>query len=255
MMFPGRIAAVSYLNTVPFIYGIEHARTLHADLLLSPPSANVEAFANGRADIALIPSAAVPLLEDAQIITQYCLGAHNPVRTVVIMSDTPIENISKLYLDAHSRTSALLSKILCAELWNIAPEYVHMDDYSVVDQAQHGDGFLLIGDKVFDYEGRFAYKYDLAEAWINMTGLPFVFAVWVARPNVPHEVISGLEKALEYGVAHIPESISWYGHSGKPYALDYLTNNIDFIFDKQKHKAISLYWEKGMKFMPRVNPG
>ncbi len=254
-MFPGRVAAVSYLNTVPFIYGIEHANLLRAELLLSPPSANADAFADGRADIALVPSAAVPYLNDAQIITHYCLGAHNPVRTVVILSDSPVQGISKLYLDAHSRTSVLLAKILCDELWRIQPELVQMDDYSVVDNHVPGSGFLLIGDKVFDYEGRFAYKYDLAEEWKNMTGLPFVFAVWVARPGVPQESVKALDRSLEYGVAHIPESIAWYGHSGKPYALDYLTNNIDFIFDEQKHKALSLYWEKGMKFSPLVNPG
>lgn len=251
----GRVAAVSYLNTVPFIYGIEHARSLRADLLLAPPSANVDAFISGQADIALVPSAAVPLLDDAEIITSYCLGAHNPVRTVVILSDTPIENVTRIYLDSHSRTSALLSKILCDELWHIRPEFVHMADYSVVGDRQPGDGFLLIGDKVFDYEGRFTYKYDLAEAWIGMTGLPFVFAVWVARHSVPAANIEALGQALAYGVAHIPESIAWYGHSGKPYALDYLTNNIDFIFDEQKHKALALYWDKGLKFSPRVNPG
>lgn len=254
-MFLGRVAAVSYLNTVPFIYGIEHARQLRAQLLLSPPSANVEAFESGKADIALIPSAAVPSLRDAHIVTSYCLGAVNPVRSVVILSDSPVEKITRLYLDSHSRTSVLLAKILCDELWHVEPEYIHMEDYTVVDRGSEGDGFLLIGDKVFDYEDRFTFKYDLAEAWKSMTGLPFVFAVWVARGSVSDESIAALEKALEYGVAHIPESVAWYGHSGKPYALDYLTRNIDYLFDHQKHKALALYWEKGMKFSPRVNPG
>ena len=254
-MYLGRVAAVSYLNTVPFIYGIEHAHSLRADLLLSPPSANVEAFVNGLADIALVPSAAVPLLTDAHIVTRYCLGAHNPVRSVVILSNSPITNTKRLYLDSHSRTSVLLSKILCDELWHIQPDFVHMNGYSAVDTPAGDDAFLLIGDKVFDYENRFAYKYDLAEAWENMTSLPFVFAVWIARHNIPDTHIAALEEALAYGVAHIPESIAWYGHSGKPYSLDYLTNNIDFIFDEQKHKALSLYWEKGMKFSPQINPG
>ena len=255
MMFLGRIAAVSYLNTIPFIYGIEHALMSRADLLLAPPSANVGAFTKGNADIALIPSAAVPLIENAHIITSYCLGAVNPVRTVVILSDSPIEKISRLYLDAHSRTSVLLSKILCDELWHTKPEFVHMEDYSVIDSRRAEDGFLLIGDKVFDYESRFPYKYDLAEEWRNMTGLPFVFAVWVARPEVSDEHISELEAALKYGVGHIAESIAWYGHSGKPYAYEYLTQNIDYLFDEQKRQALSLYWDKGMKFSPPLNPG
>lgn len=254
-MFRGRVAAVSYLNTVPFIYGIEHARLLHADLLLAPPSHNIRTFTSGDADIALIPVAAIPHLPDAQIITSFCIGAHNPVRTVMIMGDSPVEKTERLWLDSHSRTSVLLAKILCQELWHIAPEYMHLDDYSVVGERRPGDAYLLIGDKVFDYEGRFAYTYDLAGCWEQMTGLPFVFALWVARPGVPQETVDALQKSLEYGVAHIPEAIDWYGHSGKTYARSYLTENIDFIFDEPKHKALSLYWEKAERLDPRATPG
>lgn len=255
MMFRSKIAAVSYLNTIPFIYGIEHARLLQAELLLSPPSRCVTSFDSGAADIALVPSAAVPHLKDAQIITSYCIGAHDPVRTVTIMSNHAASDIKRLYLDSHSRTSVLLARILCDGLWNICPEYVHLDDYSLVDNPQPGDGFVLIGDKVFDYEGRFAHTYDLAECWQKWTGLPFVFAVWIARAGVPQQTIDELQESLTYGVAHIPEAIAYYGHSGKPYALEYLTKNIDFVFDSQKHKALSLFWEKGLKFDPRENPG
>lgn len=254
-MFRGKVAAVSYLNTVPFIYGLEHAGFLRAGLILSPPSHNVASFASGDADIALLPVGALPETKNAEIVTSYCLGASNPVRTVVVMSDSPIENVRRIMLDAHSRTSVLLVKILADELWHIAPEWVDMQDYAVVEKPQQGDAFLFIGDKVFDYEGRFRYSYDLAEAWEQMTGLPFVFAVWIARPEVTQETIDALEASLAYGVKHIPEAIAWYGHSGKPYAREYLTKNIDYIFDDQKHKALSLYWEKGQRFVPRVEPG
>lgn len=246
---------MSYLNTVPFIYGIEHARLVQADLLLSPPSRCVTAFANGDADVALVPCAAVPHIKDTNIITSYCIGAHDPVRTVTIMCDSPVEQTKRLYLDSHSRTSVLLAKILCDELWGIAPEYAHLEDYTLVDNPAEGDAFVLIGDKVFDYEGRFAHTYDLAECWQKMTGLPFVFAVWIAREGVEPEFIEALDKSFAYGTQHIREAIDYYGHSGKPYAYNYLTRNIDFIFDRQKHKALSLFWDKGQKFDPRENPG
>jgi chorismate dehydratase len=119
----------------------------------------------------------------------------------------------------------------------------------VVDKPGPGDGFLLIGDKVFDYEGRFEKVWDLSVEWTAMTGLPFVFAVWVARRTVPTETLQSLESALRYGIQHIREAIAHYGHSGKPYAYDYLTRNIDQIFDDQKHKALSLYIEYGRKLL------
>lgn len=255
MMFRGRVAAVSYLNTVPFIYGIEHAKKLHAALLLSPPSHCVTSFLEGDADIALIPVAAIPNIDDAEIITSYCIGASSPVRTVTVMTNHPIKEVKRIHLDSHSRTSALLTKILCNELWEISPEWVELVDYGVVDTPAEGDAFLLIGDKVFDYEGRFKYTYDLSVEWNKLTSLPFVFAAWVARKGTNPELIEALQKSLEYGVAHIKEAIDYYGHSGKPYAYKYLTENIDFVFDEQKRKALSLFWEKGVKVTHRMNPG
>lgn len=254
-MFRGRIAAVSYLNTVPFIYGIEHAEDLRATLLLSPPSGCAEAYNAGLADIALVPVGALPSLSDANIVTPFCIGAVGRVRTVTVMSDRPLSEIRRIWLDNHSVTSALLVKILCENLWNISPEFAQLTDYTVVDSPVDGDAFLLIGDKVFDYEGRFKYTWDLAECWERMTGLPFVFAVWIARGGVPAEILKSLENALGYGTRHVREAVAKYGHSGKSYAYDYLTKNIDYVFDNQKHKAFSLYWELGRKFVPKVEPG
>lgn len=255
MMFRGRIAAVSYLNTVPFIYGIEHAEHLRAALLLSPPSRCATAFNTGQADIALLPSGALHTINDADIITPFCIGASGPVRTVTVMSRHPLNEIRRIHLDSHSMTSALLVKILCGGLWDISPEFVHMDDYNVAENPAEGDAFLLIGDKVFDYEGRFPYVHDLAVEWRRMTGLPFAFAVWVARRDVPAEYIRELEEALRFGTGHVREAIDYYGHSGKPYAYEYLTKNIDFDFDEQKHRALALYWEEGRKFVDHINPG
>ena len=80
------IAAVSYLNTIPFIYGIRHEGNFRADLLLSPPSECTKNYVEGRADLALLPAAAVPSLKSTDVITEYCIGAVGPVRTVVLLS-------------------------------------------------------------------------------------------------------------------------------------------------------------------------
>ena len=242
-MFRGRIAAVSYLNTVPFIYGIERADDLRATLLLSPPSGCAEAFNSGLADIALIPSGALPTIKDAKIVTPFCIGATGRVRTVTLMSDSMLPFIRRIWLDSHSVTSALLTRILCEHLWLISPEFRQMDDYSAADKPRKGDAFLFIGDKVFDYEGRFANSWDLAENWWWRNDLPFVFAVWVARESVPPPVIESLENALAYGTQHVREAIAHYGHSGKSYAYDYLTRNIDYRFDEPKQRALTLFRE------------
>ncbi len=250
-----KIAAVSYLNTVPFIYGITHAGELRADLLLSPPADCARAFLDKKTDIALVPAGSLGMFDDAEVITDFCLGAEKSVRTVVVMSDTPIQDVETIWLDSHSMTSALLTRILAAELWNIKPRWKELTDYSVPGKPKEGEAFLLIGDKVFDCEGRFKYTYDLADCWRELTGKPFVFAVWIARKGTAPAVIDALERSLTFGVERIWEAIVEYGHYGKGYAYSYLTENIDFLFDNQKHKALELFWEKGLKAVPRANPG
>ena len=123
-------------------------------------------------------------------------------------------------------------------------------------EARIDDAFLLIGDKVFDHEGLFAYTYDLAEEWKTLTGLPFAFALWVARKGTSYELIDALERSLTLGVESIYEAIVENGFDRKPYdAYDYLTHNIDFIFNAEKHAALQKFWNSGIRITPRSNPG
>jgi len=250
------IAAVSYLNTIPFIYGIRHEGNFRADLLLSPPSECTKNYVEGRADLALLPAAAVPSLKSTEVITEYCIGAVGPVRTVVLLSDSPVSEVRRVFLDPHSQTSVQLVGYLAAHRWKIAPEWYSLDDYEQLRHAQEGDAFLLIGDKVFDHEEKFRYKYDLAAEWQAATKLPFAFAVWVARKGTPYEVIESLQHALTFGLEHTYEAILEAGFDKKPYdAYEYLTRNIDYIFDNQKRRALQKFWDSGLKVSPRVNPG
>ena len=138
-----KIIAVSYLNTIPFIYGLRHHANLGAELLLAPPASCYQNFVEGKADIALVPAAMVPSLPDAEIITDYCIGAVDKVRTVVVVSNTPIEKVRRIYLDAHSKTSVQLCGFLAKKLWKIEPEWVSMEDYSVLDNGEEGDAYLI----------------------------------------------------------------------------------------------------------------
>jgi chorismate dehydratase len=252
------IAAVSYLNTIPFLYGIRHAdNNLRASLLLSPPAGCTEAFNSRSADIALSPVGGLASLKDNDydIVSSWCIGADSPVRTVVLVSNSPLKDIKRVWLDSHSNTSVALARVMAAKYWKIAPEWSHLDDYSRLENPEEGDAFVIIGDKVFANEGRFAHTVDLAEEWIRRTGLPFVFAVWVARKSVPAEVLDALEEALTLGVERIYESILESEFADRPYAYEYLTRNIDYFFDEQKRKGLQKFWDEGLKAVLRTNPG
>ncbi len=251
-----KIAAVSYLNTIPFIYGIEHEGSFAAELLLTPPSQCTQNFVDGVVDIALLPVVVVPTLTDAEIITEYCIGTEGEVRSVVIVSDDPIDEVTKIYLDPHSQTSVQLAGYIAQNYWHIAPEWCALDDYSRIKNAEDGEAFLLIGDKVFEHEGEFEYTYDLGEIWHEATGLPFAFAVWVARKGTPYEIIDSLNQALEFGVEHIYEAILEYRADGSEVeSYEYLTQNIDFLLDGAKRKALDKFWHSGVRIEPKRNPG
>ena len=256
MAITPKIAAVSYLNTIPFIYGIEHEGNFSAELLLCTPAKCAEAYRNGDVDIALVPAASVPTLPLAEVVGDFCIGAQGAVRTVVLLSDDPIDQVKRIFADTHSRTSVQLAGYLAKNHWNINPEWYTLDDMKQLAHAKDGDAFLLIGDKVFEHEDEFDYTYDLSEEWEAATSLPFAFAVWVARKGTPYEVIDALEQALEFGVEHTYEAILEYRNDGSTVeSYEYLTKNIDFLFDMQKRQALKKFWDAGIKIEPKSNPG
>lgn len=241
-----RIAAVSYLNTVTFVHGMAHeAEKLRADVVLQVPSLCAESLLKRRVDVALVPVAALLGAPSLKTVTPYCIGASGPVRTVVVMSPCPIEEVETIMLDSHSRTSAALTELLCRERWGINPKFAELTDYSSALAPSPRTAYLLIGDKVFDYEGALPYSYDLASEWTALTSMPFVFAAWAAHPDVPDERIAALEEALAYGVTHTEEAVaaSRYASMGRT-AVDYLTRNIDFDLDIDKRRALELFLRK-----------
>lgn len=292
MTIPVRITAVSYLNTLPFIYGIEQQAAVSSrsaarcaagrseagrlfageDITLSlrvPALCAADAIA-GATDIALVPTAVIPRIPGfsissvfqsfepsdrspatfaPRIITDYCIGAEGAVDTVVLLSDTPLADIRRIYLDSHSRTSVQLVRVLAREYWRIEPEWIDSADCS--RKLQPGEAMVAIGDKVFALreEHRYAYCYDLAQEWADLTGgLPFVFAAWVACTAAGAEFAPALNEALAYGVGHIAESIAGTVNRSRDFdfvtAHDYLTRAIKFRFDDRKRAAMRLFWEK-----------
>lgn len=241
------ITAISYLNTLPFVYGIKHADNyLRANVILNVPSSCHNLLNENKADIALMPVANLSKVYDINIITDYCIGATRGVRTVALMSNVPLNQIKKIYLDNHSSTSATLIRILAREKWKIDVEWVQLISYK--DQIKLNscdEGYMLIGDKVFDYEDQFEYITDLSDEWNDHTSMPFVFAVWVAKKYVSQQVVDSLNKALKYGVDNREKSL--YGtpfENNFARSLNYITNNISYELDKNKIDAISTFLHK-----------
>lgn len=241
-----KICAISYINTTPFVYGIRHAgNDLCVDLLLHTPSQCVSKIENGECDIAIVPVASLLWLNNIEIISDFSISATGKVRTVELLSDTPLNDITDIYLDGDSRTSSLLVRILCEQYWNITPTFHHIKYADAQLSPNYGDGYLMIGDKVFESEHQFKYNHDLAAAWEKLTSLPFVFAVWIARKGIDKEIVRELNCALAYGTQHVKEAVKELVTTiDSDLATDYLTNYIEFSLNDDKRKAIELYLSK-----------
>lgn len=237
---------VNYLNSKPFEFGLTNNDFSNIfDIQVATPAQCAEAYTNGSADIALIPVGALQGLSNYKIISDYCIGCDGEVRTVCIFSNEKLENCTRLLLDNHSRTSFLLSQILMESYFNLDLPVESMDVASY--QYQKGDAVLMIGDKVFQKENDYLYKYDLGSKWKEWTGLPFVFAVWIAKNEIASFVESALNKAFKHGIDNLSEIIKAESSDN----LDlfyYFSHNIQYKLDNDKKKALDLFLAKAKQF-------
>lgn len=241
-MKKARISAVSYLNTKPFIYGIEHHPVKdHCVLELDIPSVCAQKLLEDKADIGLVPVAVIPSLKEAHIITDYCIGAVGAVGSVVLYSDVPLSEIQSVYLDYHSRTSVALARILAAEYWHIQPQWIPASPGYETDIKGSRAG-VIIGDRTFGLRNRYRYAWDLSHEWMKFTGLPFVFACWVTNKKLPAELIEGLNEALELGVERrLVVAGILQGQYPDTDVRDYLDKKISYYLDASKRKGLQLF--------------
>jgi len=239
-----KLAAVSYLNTIPFLYGIEEDISLRSqiDLRLEYPSKCADLLKSGEVDLALIPVAAIPNIPSAEIIGNYCIGANGKVNTVMLYSDCPLEEIESIALDYQSRTSVMLTKVLVKNFWKIDVSFESTSE-GYIDSISGYRAGVVIGDRAFDLNGTFPYQYDLSEEWFKFTGLPFVFACWVANKTLSTEFVSPFNKAIEQGVNNKTKAInSWVEKENSSIDLkSYLNKDISYEFDESKKNALEKF--------------
>ncbi|HNV99639.1 MAG TPA: menaquinone biosynthesis protein [Chitinophagales bacterium] len=249
-----RISLVSYLNTKPFLYGLQHAEEARQFALeLDIPSVGGQKILDNAVDIGLVPVAVLSKLQDARIISDYCIGADGDVKSVCLFSHVPIEEIKEVYLDYHSMTSVQLVQILFREYWKRTPQYLEAKT-GYIDAIQGTTAGLIIGDRALAMFDAFPYVYDLSAAWKSLTGLPFVFAAWITRKDIPQEVIDGLNKALAFGLDHIDTVVEMYAGQqfDKETVRTYFTHNIDYQLDGTKRKALETFIGKIHRETPSV---
>lgn len=236
-----RLSAVSYLNTKPFIYGLYRSEMASLiDLSLDIPAVCAQKLLAGEVDLALTPVAVIPALPQAFIMSNFCIGATGKVKTVCIFSEKPLSEVKQVLLDFHSKSSVALTKLLCAHYWNINPELIPATQ-GYENQIVGSTAGLIIGDRTIGLENRYPYVYDLGEAWTAWTGLPFVFAAWIAVKPPNPDLIARFNNALQLGIDNIPELVKILPTMDNFDIESYFRHNISYALDEAKWLGLNRF--------------
>ncbi|MCW3088861.1 MAG: menaquinone biosynthesis protein [Sediminibacterium sp.] len=225
------------------MYGLKRSGLMdRIELIEAYPARIAEMLLEDRIDVGLVPVAVIPKLAEAHIITGYCIGTTGEVASVALFSEVPLGDVTKVLLDYQSRTSVNLARILLKEYWKkeVLLEEAKEDFRLHISGTTAG---VVIGDRALEQRKISAYTYDLGAAWKAYTGLPFVFAAWVANKPLDEDFIDAFNRANGYGVAHINEVVA--EHTYPVYDLaKYYTENISYVLDDAKKQGLALFLEK-----------
>jgi len=283
-----RISIVEFLNTAPLVWGFTDGPLAGKyDLSFAVPSKCADDLHAGLTDVGIIPAIEYQRMENVIALPGMAIAAKSEVRSILVVAKKPIEHVESFALDTNSRSSVGLARILCRKHWNIKPEFINMGP-DPDEMLRRADAGLVIGDpalrlrlKVDALAAKILgdgdccggdsddqplknvqtlFVYDVAQQWREMTGLPCVLAIWVARRGtITPEIVADFQASREYGLARIGEIAE-----GAALKLDlpprelerYLADNIDFSLDEENLAGLNLYFQEcaSAGLIPRARP-
>ena len=261
-----KVSAISFLNTAPLMWDFDHGATpeqhsdnnvpaeLRADFEVSytVPSHCAEELKHGRADIGIIPAITYATIPGLVILSDAAIAAKYAVRSILLVSKKPIEQVNTIAADTSSRSSVALARILCQKLWGRVRHFSHYPP-DLDSMLRACDAALLIGDPALRVPRENYFVYDLAEEWRKFTGKPFVFAFWAVRLEALSQVRRDLDVAAVFrrsrdrgiqpeNIAHIARQSSARVSLSEADVTTYLTRHIHFFLDAENLEGLELFF-------------
>jgi len=249
-----RISAISYLNTAPLMWDFEHAEAgASFDISYTLPSQCAASLREGSADIGIIPAAAYAGIPDLAILPGVAIASQRAVRSILLVSKVPLEEIRTVALDTSSLTSVALTKVLFEKWWGGGRTFTPMAP-DIEQMLKTHDAGLVIGDPALKINRSRYLTYDLAEEWIRLTGKPFVFAFWAVRQealrNAPRDLdlATVFQESRDHGL--LPSNLDsiareWGPRLGlsRENIKSYLTENIHYFLDPPCLDGVQLFYQ------------
>jgi len=243
-----RVGAVSYLNTVPLVWGMLHGeQRSQVQISFSIPSVCALEVARREVQVGLVPVAEIAR-QDLEIVPGVGIASRGPVRSILLFSKVPLNQVRSLAADRSSRTSVELARIILRERYGVQPRITE-EHPSLEVMLSSADAALVIGDPALRIEpSRQPLEYlDLGAEWWSLTRLPMVFAAWAGHKGLPVEELMKITRASrDFGLLHLPEIVA--AECPKRGISDdlgarYFDEHIRFEIGAEEQKGLEQFWE------------
>ena len=259
-----RVAASSYLNSIPLVWSFTNGTRRREIELVSDaaPAKCGDMLARGEVEAALVPVIEYQRIPELLVVPDVCVGSRKRVRSVVLVMKDKLDglkDVRKVALDTSSRTSAALVRVIFREFVGREPEWMERAP-DVAQMLDAADAALIIGDPGMTFSRAGVVVYDLAELWRERTGLGFVFAMWMAREGAVERVREiDFAGARDEGLEHVKEIAAAYSPAVglPPEEIEkYLLENISFALDEEMRAGLSLFYGLAAKHgvVPEARP-
>jgi chorismate dehydratase len=231
-----RVGSVPYLNAVPLTRGIED------QVQFVPPSLLGNLLRTGKLDAALLSVTEALFNDSYDILDGVCIGSRGEVKSVYLAHTQPLEEVTQIHLDPASLTSVNLLRVLLAERGS-HPDFIPLLDY---DADLMPENVLLIGDPAIRYLRTHPERriWDLGAAWQEMTGLPFVYAVWVLRRDTDTTDLRRiLQEAAGFGRETLDDIIRDRSEFDRAFRDDYLARHIRYEMGANEKRGLARFAE------------
>lgn len=255
-------ALISFLNARPLWWGLTHAPEAGETFEFTLPARCADLVADGRAHLGLIPAIELARIPGVVALPEICIASRTEVRSVIMISRVPFEEIRSVSLDPASRTSVTLARILLGE--RLGPDVYKSIRFDPADRSRIGDleghdAAVVIGDPALQISRephRWAHRYDLVSEWRAMTGLPFVFAVWTGKRDVLREhpaeqILDRLRASRDFGLGQLPAIAREASvEIGVPYGelISYFTEALHYEIGAEEREALSRFYALARKY-------
>lgn len=252
------MCAVSYLNTVPLVWGMLHGPQRGVfELEFDVPSVCAARVLEGESDIGIVPVATL-LEQDLAIFRGAGIASCGQVRTILLISKKPFSEVGVLAVDSGSRTSVLLSRVLLSRLWHADPALIVMKP-GLQPMLAAADAALIIGDAALvldpdELRSRGLHVADLGDDWTRLTGSPMVFAVWAGRAAVhTPENEAAFLGSCRYGLEHLDDIVAAeHARRGvtSELARRYLTGNLVLELGETEYRGMRAFLDSAASLPP-----